>query len=50
MMENAVDAGAQTVTVSVTDVGRTLIQVIDDGCGMTPEEAAGHVRRLCQGG
>lgn len=40
LMENAVDAGAQTVTVSVTDVGRTLIQVIDDGCGMTPEEAS----------
>ena len=40
LMENAVDAGAKTVTVSVTDAGRTLIQVIDDGCGMTPEEAA----------
>lgn len=40
LMENAVDAGAQTVTVSVTDAGRTLIQVIDDGCGMSPDEAA----------
>ena len=40
LMENAVDAGAKTVTVTVTDAGRTLIQVIDDGCGMTPEEAA----------
>lgn len=40
LMENAVDAGARTVTVSVTDAGRTLIQVIDDGCGMTPEEAS----------
>ena len=40
LMENAVDAGAKTVTVSVTDAGRTLIQVIDDGCGMTPEEAS----------
>ena len=39
LMENAVDAGAKTVTVTVTDAGRTLIQVIDDGCGMTPEEA-----------
>ena len=40
LMENAVDAGAKTVTVTVTDAGRTLIQVIDDGCGMTPEEAS----------
>ena len=42
LMENAVDAGARSVTVTVTDAGRTLIQVIDDGCGMSPEEA-----RLC---
>ena len=42
LMENAVDAGSGSVTVTVTDAGRTLIQVIDDGCGMSPEEA-----RLC---
>jgi len=39
MVENSIDAGAQTVTVLVTDSGRTTIQVIDDGCGMTREEA-----------
>lgn len=39
LMENAVDAGAGSVLVSVTDAGKTLIQVIDDGCGMTPDEA-----------
>ena len=39
LMENAVDAGATQVTVILTDAGRTLIQVIDNGCGMTPDEA-----------
>lgn len=40
LVENAVDAGASTVTVSVSDSGKTLIKVTDDGCGMTREEAA----------
>lgn len=40
LMENAVDAGAASVTVIINDSGRTLIQVIDNGCGMTPQEAA----------
>lgn len=39
LMENAVDAGATNVTVVITDAGRTLIQVIDNGCGMSREEA-----------
>ena len=39
LMENAVDAGATCVSVTVLDAGKTLIQVIDDGCGMSPEEA-----------
>ena len=39
LMENAVDAGADTITVAVQDAGRTLIQVMDNGCGMTPDEA-----------
>lgn len=39
LVENSVDAGAKSVTVSVVDAGRTLIQIIDDGCGMSPEEA-----------
>ncbi len=39
LMENAVDAGATQVTVVISDAGRTLIQVIDNGCGMTPDEA-----------
>ena len=32
LMENAVDAGAGKIQVIIEDAGRTLIQVIDDGC------------------
>ena len=39
LVENAVDAGATSVVVSVLDAGKTLIQVIDDGCGMTAGDA-----------
>ena len=39
LMENAVDAGADQVSVTVTDAGRTLIQVIDNGSGMSPDDA-----------
>ncbi len=39
LMENAVDAGASTVDVLVQDAGRTSIQVIDDGKGMTETDA-----------
>ena len=39
LLENAVDAGASHITVNITDAGRTLIQVIDDGCGMSPSDA-----------
>ena len=39
LMENALDAGADQVTVVIQDAGRTLVQVIDNGCGMSPDEA-----------
>ena len=39
LMENAVDAGATDVKVVITDAGRTLIQVIDNGSGMSPDDA-----------
>ena len=39
LVENAVDAGAKTINVIVVDAGRTSIQVIDDGCGMSPTDA-----------
>lgn len=39
LMENAVDAGATKVHVIVTDGGRTLIQVVDNGKGMSETDA-----------
>lgn len=39
LLENAVDAGADQITVAVLDAGRTLVQVIDNGCGMNPDDA-----------
>ena len=39
LMENSVDAGADQITVVIRDSGRTLIQVIDNGCGMSPDQA-----------
>ena len=39
LVENAVDAGAKTINVLVVDAGRTMIQVIDDGKGMSATDA-----------
>lgn len=39
LVENAVDAKAHTINVLVVDAGRTSIQVIDDGCGMSETDA-----------
>ena len=39
LVENAVDAGAKIINVLVVDAGRTSIQVIDDGCGMSITDA-----------
>ena len=39
LVENAVDAGAKTIHVLVVDAGRTSIQVIDDGIGMSETDA-----------
>jgi DNA mismatch repair protein MutL len=39
LMENAIDAGAGHIKVNIKDAGRTLVQVIDDGCGMSPIDA-----------
>lgn len=39
LVENAVDALSDSVSVIITDSGRTLIQVIDNGVGMSPEDA-----------
>lgn len=39
LVENAIDAGAKVIKVLVVDAGRTSIQVIDDGCGMSETDA-----------
>ncbi len=39
LVENSIDAGASHVQVLIKDAGRTLIQVIDDGKGMSPTDA-----------
>ncbi|MBO7278469.1 MAG: DNA mismatch repair endonuclease MutL [Bacteroidales bacterium] len=39
LMENAIDAGATRVSVEISDAGKTLIRVTDDGCGMSAADA-----------
>ena len=39
LMENALDAGSTVITLIVKDAGKTLIQVIDNGCGMSETDA-----------
>lgn len=39
LLENALDAGATRIDVTIVAGGRTLVSVRDDGCGMTREDA-----------
>ncbi len=39
LVENAVDAGSDRIQVIVKDAGKTLIQIVDDGCGMSGNDA-----------
>ena len=39
MMENSIDAGATSLTVNFRNAGLELIQIIDNGCGMSPLDA-----------
>mgnify|MGYP003160246010 CR=1 FL=1 len=48
LVENAVDAGASNIQVNIKDAGKTLIQVIDDGKGMSETDARlSFERHLC---
>lgn len=39
LVENSIDAGAKTISVYIEDGGKKLIRVVDDGCGMSKEDA-----------
>src|SRR3990172_2071686 len=45
LVENALDAGARAIHVTLAGGGRELLRVHDDGCGMSPEDLALAVRR-----
>lgn len=38
LLENAVDAGAQNITMILAEAGEALICITDDGCGISPEQ------------
>ncbi|MBQ7938301.1 MAG: DNA mismatch repair endonuclease MutL [Oscillospiraceae bacterium] len=38
LVENSIDAGADTITVEIKDGGNTFIRVTDNGCGIEPED------------
>ena len=42
LMENSIDAGSTSIKLIIKDAGKTLLQVIDDGCGMSDQDA-----RMC---
>ena len=39
MLENALDSGANNIKLFIKDAGKTLIQVVDNGCGMSETDA-----------
>ena len=47
LVENAIDAGAHRIAVTLKEGGRTIISVVDDGVGMTADELVLAVERHC---
>ena len=48
LMENAIDAGAKTIEVIVKNAGKKLIQVCDDGSGMSEDDALISIHNMQQ--
>ncbi len=46
LLENALDAAARRIEITLLNGGRRLIQVIDNGCGMTADEAVLALQRF----
>ena len=46
LLENAIDAGAKSIKLIVKDAGKALIQVIDDGVGMSADTLAESNQRI----
>ena len=40
MLENAIDSGAENIQLIIKDAGKTLIQVVDNGCGMSEKDSS----------
>jgi DNA mismatch repair protein MutL len=47
LVENAIDAGARRIAVTLKEGGRTFLSVVDDGVGMSPAELTLAVERHC---
>ncbi|GAJ28426.1 DNA mismatch repair endonuclease MutL [Acidomonas methanolica] len=47
LVENALDSGATRITVALTEGGIGRIEIVDNGCGMTPEDLVLAVERHC---
>lgn len=45
LVENALDAGAAVITITIRDAGRTLVEVADDGAGIPSRDVALAVER-----
>jgi len=39
LIENSLDAGSTVITIYIEDAGKKLIRIIDNGCGMSPDDA-----------
>lgn len=43
LVENAIDAGSNRITVEIENGGITYLRIADNGCGMAPEDAPGRI-------